>query len=149
MVRGTFSPAGACRRSRLNSNGSPHENTVHNLAHRPVRHCFRRVIIASRICYQAARNQAGQAALEDLLFYRERIFGKRVCHALTLKHLSTSLALTQAMDMWGISSNCAIACTLSAAANIPKCTDASPGVGSGCAARSERRVWRPASGHFG
>jgi hypothetical protein len=56
--------------------------------------------------------QAGQEAPTDRMFYGERIFGKMVCHALTLKRLSPSPVPHQATEIWDISSNYAIARTL-------------------------------------
>jgi metal-responsive CopG/Arc/MetJ family transcriptional regulator len=56
--------------------------------------------------------RSGQPALEDRLFYGERIFGKLICHGLTLKRLSPSPLPTQSVEMWDISSNYAVARTL-------------------------------------
>lgn len=49
---------------------------------------------------------------DDREFYAERIFGKLICHALTLKRLSPSPTPQQAIELWDISSNYAIARTL-------------------------------------
>lgn len=55
--------------------------------------------------------QAGRKPTGDRDFYAERIFGKLVCHALTLKRLSPSPEPTTG-ELWDVSSSYAIARTL-------------------------------------
>lgn len=56
--------------------------------------------------------QAGHKPANDREFYAERIFGKLVCHGLSLKRLSPSPEPVSGRELWDISSSYAIARTL-------------------------------------